>query len=277
MKKYIVGIALILGLLIGISVLLYPTVSDYFNAKSQSRAVAQYVDDVTNMGEDNAKAQLAAAQAYNKNLLSNPDRFEFTAKDTAEYDKQLNTGSGVMGVLVIDKIGVKLSIYHGTTQGVLQVGAGHMQGTSLPVGGIGTHSFISGHRGVPSETLLTNLDKMAMGDTFELYVMGETLTYQVDQIKTVLPDDMNELDIDPNMDYCTLVTCTPYGINDHRLLVRGHRVANAPNSGWASINADGSLLDKPVLLLIFIIPVLAALLIYAVLKCRKIHKGGIVQ
>jgi len=272
MKKHnIIFIALILIPLIGVSVLLYPFVGKYLNTKSQSRAVTYYLDDVKAMDDSDMQAVLDAAHAYNRNLLQNQNRFEFTDHDTAEYKRQLNTGRDIMGVLVIDKIDVKLSIYHGTDQGVLQVGLGHMQGTSLPVGGIGTHSFITGHRGVPSATLLTELGKMTEGDTFTIYVMGETLTYEIDDIQTVTPYEIEKLDIDPDMDYCTLVTCTPYGINTHRLLVRGHRTENAADSGWETLFAEAKWLDKLMVILLFMVPVLPALIIILIISCRRIY------
>jgi len=274
MKKYIIGITVTLFILIDIFVLLYPTVSDYFNSISQSRATARYIDDVAVMDNMEMQTILKAAREYNKILLNKVNRFEFTEEETAEYKKQLNTSHGVMGILVIDKIDVKLAIYHGTDSAVLQVGLGHMQGTSLPVGGTGTHTFITGHRGVPSATLLTDLDKMIEGDTFTLYIMGETLTYQVDNIQTVEPQEVESLNIDPDMDYCTLVTCTPYGINSHRLLVRGHRVKNAVTE---TIYAGARQLNKILVILIFIVPALPVFIIFFIVKCRKIHKGGTIQ
>jgi len=180
-----------------------------------------------------------------------------------------------MGILVIDKIDVKLPIYHGTEAAVLQVGLGHMPGSSLPVGGTGAHAFITGHTGLPSTTLLTRLDRMAVGDTFVIYVMGETLTYEVDKIEVVLPHEVESLKIDPDMDYCTLVTCTPYGINSHRLLVRGRRIENMAE---ASVYGAGAVqVDKYRIILIFIIPVLPLLAIYIILKSRRIIKGGVIQ
>jgi len=278
MKKHnIILIALILIPLIGFSVLLYPFVGRYFNDKSQSRAVARYIDDVAAMDNSEMEAILETAHAYNTDLLHKSNRFEFTAEDTDLYKQQLNTGRGIMGILVIDKINVKLSIYHGTDEGVLQVGLGHMPGTSLPVGGIGTHSFITGHRGVPSAILLTELGKMEEGDRFILYVMGETLTYEVDNIQTVDPYFADALDIDPDMDYCTLVTCTPYGINSHRLLVRGHRIENAANASWDALFADARHLDRILMISIFMVPVMPALIILVIISCKRIHKRGAIK
>jgi len=272
MRKYILP-CMVLGLLIGVSVLLYPTASKYVNSRSQSRVVSQYINDVVAIDDGNRQAILDAAHEYNRNLLHNASRFKPAPEETAEYLRQLDAGRGVMGILVIDKIDVNLPIYHGTDDGVLQVGIGHLQGTSLPVGGIGTHAFITGHRGLPSSKLLSNLDKMEEGDTFALYIMGEALTYRVDDIKTVNPDEVKALDITADMDYCTLVTCTPYGLNTHRLLVRGHRVESAADT-WATIRAEAKRLDKLLIIALFMLPATPMIFISATVACVKIHKKG---
>ena len=274
MKKNIFLISLILGLLIGFSVLLYPVISNYVNANSQSRIVVKYIDDVSNMNDSKKQSALDAARKYNENLIYNENRFDFTDKDWDEYKKLLNTGRGVMGILAIDKIDVKLAIYHGTDENLLQIGLGHMEGTSLPVGGSGTHACITGHRGLPSSTLLSDLDKMKKGDTFVLYIMGEVLTYKVDDIQTVDPHEVKSLEFDPNMDYCTLVTCTPYGINSHRLLVRGYRTDNAVMAKWDVLRADARQLDRIIIILIFMLPVIPVLIIFVIIKFMKIKKGG---
>jgi sortase A len=277
MKKYLIFIPLVLGLLGGFVVLLYPTISDYINAMGQSRVVADYVDSVVSMDDSKRLAMLEAAHEYNRNLPFKESRYDFTDADWAEYKELLDTGRGVMGILAIDKIDVKLPIYHGTDEGVLQVGLGHMQGTSLPVGGIGTHSVVTGHRGLPSSTLLSDLDRMNIGDTFVIYVMGETLTYEVNNTETVLPHEVDLLRADPSMDYFTLVTCTPYGVNTHRLLVRGHRVENASNAGWDALSADAKWLDKIKIVTMFMVPISLALVVYFVIRCVRIRKGGSVQ
>ena len=269
MKKMIITAAVVLFILIDIAVLLYPSVSGYFNSLSQSRAVAQYFDDTAGINDIHTQAMLKAARNYNKALLRKANRFRFTKQEAAEYKALLNTGQDVMGILSIGKIGVKLPIYHGADKSVLQIGLGHMQGTSLPVGGAGTHTFLTGHRGLPSSTLLTNLDKLSEGDTFALHILGETLTYQVDQIQTVLPDEVRALDISKDADFCTLVTCTPYGVNSHRLLVRGTRVENAA-SGWDMAFADAKRADKFLVLLMFLIPLLPVLILFCIIRCRKI-------
>ena len=271
MKKHLVSIVFILGAVITLSVLLYPIVADYVNAQNQSRAVTRYLDEVAVMDDSEKQAILENAREYNERLLHKSNRFRFTEAETADYNRQMDTGRGVMGVLEIDKIDVKLPIYHGTDENVLQVGLGHMQSTSLPVGGEGTHAFVTGHRGLPSSKLLTNLDKIAEGDIFVLHIFSDILTYQVDEIRTVLPEEAKNLTIDPDMDYCTLVTCTPYGVNTHRLLVRGHRIESAVTE---TLSPDAHRLDKLLVLPLFLLPVLLILLIFSIVKCIKISKGG---
>jgi len=234
--------------------------------------VAGYIDDVAGMDGARTQALLEAAHEYNQTLRRKADRFTFTQEETAEYKTLLDTGRGVMGILNIDKIGVKLPIYHGTDEGVLQAGLGHLQGSSLPVGGIGTHSLITGHRGLPSSKLLSNLDKMAEGDVFILHILSETLTYRVDQITVVEPDEVSALDIEPTKDHCTIVTCTPYGINSHRLLVRGQRIENARNT--ALVYADARQLDKLLTILVFLLPAIPILAVIIGIGCRKIHMQG---
>ena len=275
MKKIIIRILFIMGVIATLSVMLYPFIADYVNSHSQSRVTSHYYDDMAVMDDGDRQEILAAAHEYNENLRKKTNRFDFVDEDLSEYRQQLNAGSGVMGILNIDKINVNLPIYHGTDEGVLQIGTGHLQGTSLPVGGIGTHAFITGHRGLPSSKLLTNLDKMAEGDLFILFVMGETLTYLVDSIQVVTPDEVKALNINPDMDFCTLVTCTPYGINTHRLLVRGYRIENTQSNQWEMILDDSKRLDKIAVIGIFMIPVFPVLLIFAIIRCLKIYRKGI--
>jgi len=238
MKKHLVTIIIILVFLVGLSVLLYPYVADFFNARNQSRAVASYRDAVSSMSRQDLSDLWEAAHEYNEALRSRQNRFVSTDEEHEAYNDLLNVATaGIMGTLEIDLIDVRLPIYHGTTEGVLQVGIGHFEGSSLPIGGIGTHAVITGHRGLPSSTLLTNLDRMKIGDTFVLFVLNETLTYEVDQILVVEPDDFSALGIDPEMDYCTLITCTPYGINSHRMLVRGHRISNVADETASPVPA----------------------------------------
>lgn len=239
-KENYLTISLVGILLIGLSLLLYPTVSDYWNSFHQSEAVAGYVQDVEDMSEQKKAEMLSAAQAYNQTLQTGviPD-LNLSSAETKTYDQTLDvTGTGIMAYVEIPKLNTTLPIYHGTDDSVLQVAIGHIPGTSLPVGGKGTHAVISGHRGLASAKLFTDIDRLVEGDTFMIQVLDETLTYEVDQILTVTPDDVSALAIDPEQDYVTLVTCTPYGVNTHRLLVRGHRIANQENDARVTSEAS---------------------------------------
>ena len=221
------SIALAVVFLVGLGLLLYPTVSNWWNSRRQSQAIVEYTEQTSAMDEAHVAELLEAARQYNAGLAADEGRFTPTPADTTEYEHLLDVSdTGIMGYLEIPKLDVSTPIYHGTDASVLQSGAGHLEGSSLPVGGKGTHTVLSGHRGLPSSKLFTDLDDLEQGDVFMIHVLDRTLTYQVDQIVTVDPYDMDDLAIDPNQDYCTLVTCTPYGINTQRLLVRGHRIPN---------------------------------------------------
>ncbi|MCL2508878.1 MAG: class C sortase [Oscillospiraceae bacterium] len=273
MKKYITSIIMTLGVLITLSVLLYPTLADYVNSRNQSRVIAGYREEVANIDDGKKQEILEAARQYNARMWCRPGYSDFTEKEIEEYKKLLDTGSGIMGILTIDKIGVNLPIYHSTDEGVLQVGIGHMQGSHLPIGGPNTHAIITGHRGLPSSKLLTDLDKLVEGDVFTLYILGDTLTYQVDHIAIVEPHELSALSVEDGRDFCTLVTCTPYGVNTHRLLVRGTRIENIESAVREAIFADAVKLDKITIILMFIMPLLPVLLVYFVIKCVKIYKG----
>lgn len=227
-KQNFITILLVFILLVGLAMLSYPTVSDYWNSFHQSKAVAGYVEKVANMDELDYQKKLTEAQNYNDSLPQAviPDlNIDKATEDT--YNQTLDIdGSGIMAYVEIPKLNTIMPIYHGTDDSVLQVAIGYLPGISLPVGGLGTHSVISGHRGLPSAKLFTDIDQLVEGDTFLIQVLDQTLTYEVDQILTVTPDDVSALEIDPQQDYVTLVTCTPYGVNSHRLLVRGHRIEN---------------------------------------------------
>lgn len=226
MKKHLSSIVMGVILLIGISLLLYPTVSNALNQHNESRAIASYNNSVSHLSKTDYSKMLQDAEAYNAALLNgNGNHFSDGTDQNTVYQNLLNpSGIGVMGSIEIPSIGVSLPIYHGTDETILQIGVGHLSGTSLPVGGKGTHAVLSGHRGLPSAKLFTDLDQLEVGDTFTIKVLDQVLTYQVDQIKTVLPEETQDLAIDPDKDYVTLVTCTPYAINTHRLLVRGVRI-----------------------------------------------------
>lgn len=250
-KQNFITIMLTFILLVGLSMLSYPTVSDYWNSFHQSKAVAGYVDSVADLSKADYSRMLSDAEVYNKTLDQGviPD-LNLTGEAKEVYNKLLDvTGSGIMAFVEIPKLNTTLPIYHGTDDSVLQVAIGHIPGTSLPIGGKGTHAVISGHRGLPSAKLFTDLDQLVEGDIFYIQVMDQTLTYEVDQILTVTPDDVSALTIDPDQDYVTLVTCTPYGVNSHRLLVRGHRIANETKE--ARVTAEASQVD-PILVAPFV-------------------------
>ena len=255
-------IVLLLVLLIGLSLLLYPTVSDYWNSFHQTQAIASYAEAVAELDDVSYEQYWEEAQAYNETLRSNSHRYQPTENETKQYENLLNiSGNGIMGYIEIPAIGVSLPIYHGVEDTVLQIAIGHIEGSSLPVGGPGTHCVVSGHRGLPSAKLFTDLDKLAAGDTFLLRVLDEVLTYEVDQIHIVEPHEVELLEIEEGQDLCILVTCTPYGINSHRLLVRGHRVENQESASSIRITADAMQIEPvlvapavaaPMLLLLFI-------------------------
>lgn len=273
MKKKLSTIAIILVLVAGLSLLLYPTISDYINSLHQSRAIANYVEAVNNLDDDTYKKIWNNAVEYNKKLLKKNNRYKMTDEEKADYEAQLNiSGAGVMGYVDIPSIKCTLPIYHGTDESVLQTAVGHIDISSLPVGGKSTHCVISGHRGLPSARLFTDLDKMTEGDLFMLRVLDETLTYEVDQIRIVLPDEISSLEITEGKDYCTLVTCTPYGVNTHRLLVRGHRVKNRELSKKAQITADAMQIEPLLVASIIAILILTILMIALMIK-SKIRKN----
>lgn len=223
-KKYISTIIIAVIFLTGLGFLLYPTVSNLWNQAHQSRAIATYSKQVEKLDDSENKKMLKAARKYNKSLLKKSDHWKLSKKDKKKYESLLDvSGTGIMGYIEVPKIDCSLPIYHGTDEGALQIAIGHLEGSSLPVGGKSTHCVLSGHRGLPSARLFTDLDQMEEGDIFILNILDRKLAYEVDQIRVVLPEEMSDLEIEEGKDLCTLVTCTPYGINTHRLLVRGHR------------------------------------------------------
>lgn len=217
----------VLIFILGISLILYPTFSDYWNQLHMSRVISNYVDEVNSLNETDYESMMTSAQSYNQWLYESGHGLGLTDDEMDEYETELDVlGNGLMAYIEIPSIDVYLPVYHGTDESVLQIGAGHVEGSSLPIGGENTHSVISGHRGLPSARLFTDLDELETGDVFVIHVLNETLTYEIDTIQTVLPDEVDTLSIVEGEDLCTLVTCTPYGINDHRLLVTGHRTEN---------------------------------------------------
>lgn len=238
-KNRITTLLLALVFLAGLSLLLYPTVSDYWNSFHASRAVAAYAQEVADLNGEEYDRLLEAARDYNARVAQRSNTFALTEEEAAEYQSLLNMdGTGIMGYIEIPNIKLSLPIYHGTEESVLQIAVGHLDWSALPVGGEGTHCVLSGHRGLPSAKLFTNLDQLREGDTFTLRVLDEVLCYEVDQIRVVEPQDTDALLPEPGQDLCTLVTCTPYGVNTHRLLVRGHRIENPDSADAIRVTSD---------------------------------------
>lgn len=277
-KRAVTTAVLVVVFLVGLSLLLYPSVSDWWNSMHQTRAIVGYAEAVAGLDDEDYEAMLEEARAYNATLVNKTDRFNLSDEELEEYEGLLSVdGTEVIGYVEIDKIDCYLPIYHGTSSAVLQVGVGHLEGSSLPVGGESTHAVISGHRGLPSAELFTNLDQLEVGDTFTITVLDETLTYEVDQIRIVEPTDFSELAIVEGEDLCTLMTCTPYGINTHRLLVRGHRVENASS---VRVSADAMQVEPTLVAPIVAIPLLVLLLAGVLVRTRRArrvgrHEGGV--
>ena len=265
-----ITLLLILILLAGVSLLLYPTVSDYWNSFHQSRAIASYAEQVANIDDAQYEELWDAARDYNQSLLHRPNDFILSDEQQEIYKSLLDIGgNGIMGYIEIPMIDVMLPIYHGTKESVLQIAVGHLDWTSLPVGGAGSHCVLSGHRGLPSARLFTDLDKLKVGDVFMLHVLNEILTYEIDQILIVEPQDTDPLLIEPGKDLCTLITCTPYGINSHRMLVRGHRIESQEEPKDIRITADAVRIEPLMVAPIVAVPILLVLLIILLLPKQK--------
>lgn len=263
MKKFISNLILVLIFLTGVTLLLYPSVSDYWNSFHATQAIVDYSKQAANLDKDRYDELWQNAVAYNNSLKRRSNPYLLSDEQRAEYEELLDlTGTGIMGYIEIESLGVALPIYHGTSESVLQIAVGHLDWTSLPIGGEGTHSVLSGHRGLPSAKLFTDLDKLIVGDVFILRILDEILTYEVDQILIVDPDDTRSLLIEEGKDLCTLVTCTPYGINTHRLLVRGHRIENAAEARLVRVTSDAVQIEPLLVAPVIAAPVLLVLLIY---------------
>ena len=269
MKKHLSNIILVLILIIGLSLLLYPTVADWWNSMHQSSAIANYESVLANMSDEDYTLIFDAAKDYNHRLSQVNFPLMYYEEAEGYYDVLNVSGNGIMAYIDIPKIKVQLPIYHGTSEGVLQIAVGHVEGTSLPIGGEGTHCVLSAHRGLPSARLFTDLDKMDVGDTFTLNVLDTTLTYQVDQILIVEPTDVEPLYIVEGEDYCTLLTCTPYGINSHRMLVRGTRIENAEKEQFIRVTADAAQIEPVLVAPLVAAPMLLILLIIVLIPKRK--------
>ena len=262
MKKHWTTVLLVLILILGVGIILYPTFSDYWNSLHQSRAIASYTEAVAAVSKEDYSREWADAESYNVHLGEEENRWVPTEEETEQYNGLLNIGgTGIMGYIEVPDINVSLPIYHGTDESVLQIAVGHIEGSSLPVGGLGTHSVVSGHRGLPSAKLFTDLDKIDLGNIFIIRVLDEIMTYEVDQVLIVEPYDLSALAIDPEQDYVTLVTCTPYGINTHRMLVRGHRIENMAESRTIAVVADAQQISTTVVAVIIGVLLLLLLLI----------------
>ena len=260
LKKHLVNLILFGIILVGLGLLAYPTFADWWNSFHQARAIQTYATAVSNLDREEYDRIISEAEEYNRELSLKGAIWNMSKEQREEYNKLLTVDeSGIMGYIDIPKINVKLPIYHGIDEKVLEVAIGHIAGTSLPVGGDGSHCVLSGHRGLPSARLFTDLDKVVEGDTWTLTVLDRTYTYECDQIRVVEPTDLSTLGMEPGKDYCTLVTCTPYGVNTHRLLVRGHRIANA--SGEANVIADAILIESVYIAPFIAVPMLIVLII----------------
>ena len=270
MKRHGTTIILLLVLIVGLSLVLYPTFSDWWNSMHQSRAVASYVEQVANMDTDQYDHLWNDAWEYNRSLTQRKNSYVLTDEQKAQYEEILDVGGlGIMGYIEIPIIGVTLPIYHGTDEAVLQIAVGHLEWTSLPVGGESSHCVVSGHRGLPSAKLFTDLDKMTVGDRFMFRVLDEILTYEVDQILIVEPHETDALHIESGKDLCTLITCTPYGVNSHRLLVRGHRVENQEEAVTVRVTADAIQIEPIIVAPIVALPMLLVLLIILLIPKPK--------
>ena len=275
MKKRTTTIIVILMILTGLSLLLYPTVSDYLKNLAYRRTISNYNATVDSMDNERYEELLAAARDYNERLAKKSEfMLILSDEERAEYNSLLNIDdTGVIGYVSVPKVDISLPIFHGTSDGVLQNGVGHLEGSSLPVGGSGTHAVLSAHTGLPSAKLFTNIDQLIEGDTFSVRVLKETLTYQVDQILVVLPYQTDALRIEQGKDYCTLVTCTPYGVNSHRLLVRGHRIPTPLEEETSSNIIEEDLINSRLLRLAVTLGFLfvAVLLLVAFLRVLQRH------
>lgn len=273
MKKHLSTLLLVAVFLLGVCIMLYPTVSDYWNSLHQTRAIGAYEDALAGMTRRDYDAAFQQAEDYNQALaaLDAPmSEYQSLSDAGMDYEEILNiNGVGIMGYIDINAIGVELPIYHGTSPDVLNVAVGHLEGSSLPIGGEGSHCVLSAHRGLPSARLFTDLDQLQEGDTFTITVLDRLLTYEIDQILIVEPEQVDALAITPGEDYCTLVTCTPYGINTHRLLVRGKRVENAREKAHVYVPADMVQIDPMVVTPAVAAPVLAILLVFLLVRYRK--------
>ena len=266
-------IALVAIFFVGLCILLYPTVSDFWNEKRQSQAIINYDDLIVDLTPEDYSDYFSKADSYNQKIRNMSYPFLNHKNIAEEYYSTLDVnGDGMMGYITIEKIKVQLPIYHGTSDKVLNSAVGHVEGSTLPVGGESTHCVLSAHRGLPSAKLFTNLDKLTNGDIFTIRILDKTVTYQVDQILIVLPEETDELNLVPGEDYCTLVTCTPYGINTHRMLVRGKRTENIEEEKKVNVITEAYQIDPLIVTPAVAAPILGLLLIFLIVKSSKEKK-----
>ena len=269
------NILLILILIAGLSLLIYPSFSDYWNSFTQSKVIVDYTQQIENLDAEKYDRIISEAVEYNESLIGRRNPYLLSDEQKKEYEELLDiTGIGIMGYIEIPTISVTIPIYHGTSDAVLQIAVGHLDWTSLPVGGESTHCVLSGHRGLPSAKLFTDLDKLVVGDVFVLRVLDEVLTYEVDQILIVEPDETDELLIEEGKDYCTLVTCTPYGINTHRILLRGHRIENVEEAKIIKVTSEAAQIEPLIIAPIVAAPILLVLFIMLMMPKKKTNNGG---
>ncbi|MBR2042426.1 MAG: class C sortase [Oscillospiraceae bacterium] len=275
MKGKMTNILLILILIAGLSLLIYPSFSDYWNSFTQSKVIVDYTKQIENLDTEKYDRIISEAVAYNESLLGRRNPYLLSDEQKKEYYELLDiTGIGIMGYIEIPAISVTIPIYHGTSDAVLQIAVGHLDWTSLPVGGESTHCVLSGHRGLPSARLFTDLDKLIVGDVFVLRILDEVLTYEVDQILIVEPDETDELLIEEGKDYCTLVTCTPYGINTHRILLRGHRIENAEEAKVIRVTSEAARIEPLIIAPVVAVPILFVLFVMLMMPKKKNYNGG---
>ena len=272
-KQNLLTVIMAFGMFVGVLLLIYPSVANYWNSFHQTRAITGYAESVSTMNKEDYSTILKSARKYNERLAETGMRWHMDDAMRAEYNEQLKIpGTEVMAYVSMPKFHINCPIYHGTDEAILQVAVGHLESSSLPVGGESTHSLISGHRGLPSARLFTDIAKMKEGDIWTITVLNETLTYECDQIRVVLPDDLSDLQIEEGKDLCTLITCTPYGINTHRLLVRGHRIPNV--DGIADITADAIQIEPVFIAPFLAVPVIILLIILMLITTRRARRLG---
>ena len=269
MNRRLTAILLTLGFLVGVCILLYPAFSDYWNSKTQSHAITNYESVLENLKPEDYTAIFEQAHTYNRALYETDFPLLNYNKVPGYYDALRLVENEMIGYIKIDRIGVELPIYHGTSKEVLNKGVGHLEGSSLPVGGENTHCVMSAHRGLPSAKLFTDLDRLEKGDTFQIIVLDQVLTYQVDQIKVIEPTNVSDLQIIEGGDYCTLFTCTPYGINTHRLLVRGVRIETIKEKPIIYVSNEAFQLEPLLVTPAVAAPMLLALLIHLMVKYKE--------